>query len=100
MSEPLRIAAARDIERATITPAAGSAEWRYSVALISIAILAILAFYAETAFSMVYTWQRSETFAHGFLIVPISLWLIYRKRAILAQLKPRPSIFGLAVLAA
>ncbi len=37
--------------------------------------------------SMVAIWARSETFAHGFVVAPISLWLIWRMRDRL-----RPSI--------
>jgi len=36
--------------------------------------------YHETLFSMAEIWWRSETFAHGFLIFPISIYLIWRKR--------------------
>ncbi|HEY6130475.1 MAG TPA: archaeosortase/exosortase family protein, partial [Halioglobus sp.] len=43
----------------------------------------LLLIYRETAMSMVSIWSRSETFAHGFLIVPISLWLIWTRRDLL-----------------
>jgi exosortase A len=39
---------------------------------------------------MVAIWYRSETFAHGFLVLPISLWLVWRKRAELRDLPARP----------
>lgn len=42
--------------------------------------------------SMVETWSGSETYAHGFLILPISLWLIWEKRGLLATLSPRPTL--------
>ena len=35
-------------------------------------------------------WSRSETFAHGFLILPISLWLVWNQREKIAQVSPRP----------
>ena len=44
--------------------------------------------YRETAASMVAIWSRSETFAHGFFIAPISLWLIWRQRDRLVAAKP------------
>jgi len=40
---------------------------------------------------MVYIWTRSETFAHGFLIVPISLWLIWTQRELLGEIVPEPA---------
>lgn len=53
--------------------------------------LAVLSIYHETAWSMVYIWSRSDTFAHGFLILPISLWLIWTRREYLVTVNPRPA---------
>jgi exosortase A len=44
---------------------------------------------------MVSIWERSDTFAHGFLIIPISLWLVWEKRGGLKALMPRPSVWPL-----
>jgi len=52
-----------------------------------------------TLHSMIEVWERSETFAHGYLIFPISAWLIWRKRAELARVTPRPDARGLGLLA-
>lgn len=64
------------------------------------AIGAIFALYHETFWSMVQVWSRSQTFAHGFVIVPISAWLIWRQRSRLGAIGQRPSAWGLALLAA
>jgi exosortase A len=40
--------------------------------------------YWQSAWSMISIWLRSDTFAHGFLIAPISLWLVWEKRKLLA----------------
>ncbi len=40
--------------------------------------------YHETLWSMIAIWTRSENFAHGFLIAPISIWLIWEKREAIA----------------
>jgi len=53
--------------------------------------LVLLLIYHETAWSMVYIWSRSDTFAHGFLIVPISMWLIWTRREYLVTVNPQPS---------
>ena len=78
-------------------------EWskaqRYAVALVLSAIFWLLAWYGDTAQSMVAIWQRSETFAHGFLIVPISAWMIWRRRHDLAALDLRPNFLVLPLLA-
>jgi len=53
-----------------------------------------------TLYSMIEIWERSETFTHGYLIFPISAWLLWRQRAELAQVQPRPDLRGLVLLAA
>jgi len=40
-----------------------------------------------------------EGFAHGFVVAPISLWLIWRKRAELSDYQPKPSWLILPLLA-
>ncbi len=59
--------------------------------------LVVLLIYHDTAWSMVYIWSRSETFAHGFLILPISLWLIWTRRDLLDHVTPEPA-FWVALL--
>nr|WP_315219543.1 exosortase A [uncultured Duganella sp.] len=49
-----------------------------------------LAAYWSTAVSIVEIWARSETFAHGYLIVPISLWLAWQRRERLRAMAPAP----------
>lgn len=43
-------------------------------------------------------WATNETYTHGFLIFPISAWLIWRKRNVLAALAPEPDWLGFAPL--
>ena len=38
----------------------------------------MLALYWQTAASIVAIWIRSETFAHGFVVIPICFWLVWR----------------------
>ena len=61
-------------------------------------LLACLVFY-ETVASMVAIWLRSDTFAHGFLILPISLWLVWRRRDQLAGAVARPQPLVLVLTA-
>ena len=51
----------------------------------SLAVLGILALYWPTAASIVAIWIRSETFTHGFVVVPICLWLVWRRRESIAR---------------
>jgi exosortase A len=72
---------------------------RASIAALAVALLApILLFYA-TAASMVGIWNSSETFAHGYVILPVSLWLIWRQRAWFARIPARPWWPGLVLMA-
>ena len=73
--------------------------WRTALPAISIALTLILLIYRETAMAMVEIWTRSETFTHGFLVAPISLWLIWRIRSNLALVKPRSNVWALLALA-
>ncbi|MEO5734529.1 MAG: exosortase A, partial [Rubrivivax sp.] len=52
---------------------------------------AVLLLFRDTTVAMVDIWIRSETFAHAFLVPPIVIWLVWRKRALLATLQPRPA---------
>jgi exosortase A len=63
------------------------------------ALLAILAIHLETAASMVEIWRRSDTFAHGWVVPPIALWLGWRRRDALAGVEIKPSSLGLAAIA-
>jgi exosortase A len=63
-------------------------------------VVAILAIHHETAASIVTIWIRSETYTHGFLVVPICLWLVWRERAVIAATPIAPWWPGLAFVAA
>ncbi len=75
-------------------------EQRYASGLLLIVLCWVLAWYWDTARSMAAIWQRSDTFAHGYLIAPISAWLIWRSRQDLAALSLRPDFRMLLLLAA
>lgn len=64
--------------------------WRHAAPALGLLLAWILFLYRDTAVAMVTIWWRSETFTHGFLVPPIVLWLIWRQRAAMAALTPRP----------
>ena len=70
-------------------------------AAIVLALLAPLFLYFGTLESIVTIWNHSGTFAHGWVVAPISLWLAWRKRDELRALPLRPCLpaFGLVALA-
>ncbi len=73
--------------------------WRAALLPLLLFLALILTLYRDTAIAMVTIWYRSETFTHGFVVLPITLWLIWRRRAALAALCPRPNSYFIVVLA-
>lgn len=72
--------------------------WRLPLLTLGAAwgLLAVL--YYSTGASMVEIWNRSETFAHAWVVPPISAWLVWRMRATLAPMLPQPAPLWLIVL--
>jgi exosortase A len=69
--------------------------------MLTVGVLLLLAgMFWPTLRSMIEVWERSETFAHGYLIFPISAWLIWRQRETLAGIRPHSDLRGLILLAA
>lgn len=61
-------------------PTLRNAEGRvYRLTLVAWALLCIVAFFS-TFSTMVNTWIVAETYTHGFLILPISIWLMWEGR--------------------
>ena len=90
----------RDLTLAALsTPMHASGAWRRALPVLALAIVWIVAWYAPTARSIVETWARSETYAHGFVVLPIVAWLVFRARDRLRALSPRPSWPAIALLA-
>lgn len=73
--------------------------WQQTILMTVLLCLALLALFHSTAVSMVEIWWRSETFTHGFFVLPISLFLIWRLRDELRLLTPQPTLQGLPLLA-
>lgn len=91
---------ARSSIAASILPPQRSARRMWVCTSAAFALLAaiILFTYRETFESISEIWLRSETYTHGLLIVPIVVFLIWRKRRDLASITPSPSMWGALVL--
>ena len=70
----------RDVDLTIDRPLSWTTWRRAPVLAAFVAVAGILVVYAETVASIVAIWMRSDTFAHGFIVAPISLWLIWRRR--------------------
>jgi exosortase A len=70
-----------------------------SFAIAGVAALALLVIYWPTASSIYAIWARSGTFAHGFIVIPIFIWLVWRDREVLRTIPAHPYRPALAALA-
>jgi len=73
--------------------------WRHALPALLLMLAWALFLYSDTGFAMVTIWERSGTFTHAFLVPPITLWLVWRQRSLLAGQIPQPS-FGVLLLVA
>ncbi len=61
--------------------------------------LLFLGLYGDTIASLVQVWANEGTYSHGFLVVPIAIYLVFEKRRMLAAMEPAPSWLGVVALA-
>lgn len=73
--------------------------WRNALLALLLLIVCIVVVYRDTALAMVTIWYRSETFTHGFVVLPITLWLVWRRRIELALMTPKPNGLFMLVFA-
>ena len=75
-------------------------EWRATLIALTLLLAWIGFWYWETIAAMGAIWARSDTYAHGFIVLPISLWLIWRERSELKQYQPNTTIWLITPLLA
>lgn len=68
----------------------GHPSTQHNFQIIVAIILLIPMMFFEAMRSMIDVWIINETFTHGFLIFPISLWLLWKKRDQLQALETKP----------
>jgi exosortase A len=64
--------------------------WQKALLCILIVTLLSLFIFFDTWASIEAIWERSKTYTHGYIIAPISIWLIWSKRHQLKGLNPLP----------
>ena len=82
-----------------VIPTTHITRWRLAAGITLGLLVMLSGLFWPTLLSMIEVWERSETFTHGFLIFPISAWLIWGRRHHLVQLTPQSDWRGLAILA-
>ena len=58
-------------------------------------MVGLLLVYFPMLRKLVYDWGHDDNYSHGFLIVPIALYLLWERRADLRAASPSPSVVGL-----
>jgi len=64
-----------------------------------IVLVSVLVLYRDVLARLMIAWRVDENYSHGWLIVPMALYLAWERRAVLAA-PSRPSLAGLAVVIA
>ncbi|WP_137938923.1 exosortase A [Chitinivorax sp. B] len=72
--------------------------WRKYFLMLCAGLMLLFGVYTDTWLGMVDIWYRSDTYAHGFLIGPITLWLIWQRRKQVTLLQPSPALLPLVGL--
>ena len=72
-------------------------KYKITLSVVSI-ILAVPVIIFDTTVQMIHVWNVNETFTHGYLIFPITFWLIWRKRQQLSQYSIEPELRPLLLL--
>ena len=66
--------------------------------LVGLVVATFSAAYFPAWKNLVLTWSSQEEYSHGFLILPLALYIAWQKKGKLAVMQPKPSTWGLAVI--
>ena len=91
----LEIARKVDCALTASAPAVRGSHWRTVAITASFTIVAVCFFWWQTISLLVQEW-RTRTYSHGFIILPVCLYLLWRRRHWIAQVEPRAEFFGIA----
>jgi exosortase A len=73
-------------------------EWSTTGLILFLASLVLVGLFWDTVQSMIDLWSSSRTFAHGFLVLPATWYLIWCYRRLWIHQIPVPSPWGVAAL--
>lgn len=74
--------------------------WWMALAVLGLTWAGIVALLYPSAAGMVSIWEHSVTYTHGWVILPLALWLVWRRRAQVLATATRPDGWALAFIAA
>jgi len=71
---------------------------RFSILLIALLIASFIIAYYPVWKRLILNWYSSDEYSHGFFIVPLACFILWKKREILAEIPARPSLWGLTLV--
>jgi len=87
------------LDAAAVPQSVGQVNWPLWFALLASVCAWVVVWYGTTFASMAEIWWNSETFAHGLVVYPMAIWLVWRARADWIGLQPRPCAWALIPIA-
>jgi exosortase len=76
-----------------------SISWR-TLAAIATWVAAIAALYGRVFIKLGHDWIADDSYSHGWLVLPIAAWLVWRQRERLQRTPVRPAALGLFIVIA
>jgi len=70
-----------------------------TLVLVLLPIFAIPLMFLNTSLSMVHVWTVNQTFTHGFLVLPLVVWLLWQRKSQILSSKPQPEPRAFLLLA-
>src|SRR5580765_1745507 len=61
-------------------------------------LVAFAVLYSRVFVDLVRNWIRDDNYSHGFFVLPVVAFLVWRRRDRLAATERRPSLFGLPII--
>ncbi len=74
-------------------------EWtgRRVLASLSVLLVSFLFLYRDVIAKLIHDWSIDENYSHGFLVIPVALYLAWERRGLFFAARTHPSNFGLIV---
>ncbi len=73
--------------------------WSATLVVIAVGSMADFVLFSGTAAMILQAWWEKDAHSYGFLIVPVSIYLLWRRRHVLARMAPEPTLWGLGIVA-
>lgn len=94
------VASASGTATATAPASTTAKGWPLALVALAATLAALVWLFWDTAWSMAETWYSVATYAHGLVVLPITLYMAWNRKAELIQITPRPAWGPLVLVAA